>query len=75
METIYRKEGEETSFVFTDVEPEYEDVLRGLYYMPVQGGFAKTYPTSTPDLDRIYGNFERHAREMVLQAARINAVD
>jgi len=53
VETIYRKEGEETSFVFTDVEPEYEDVLLGLYYMPVQGGFAKTYPTSTPDLDRI----------------------
>ena len=53
METIYRKEGEETSFVFTDVEPEYEDVLRGLYCMPVHGGFAKTYPTSTPDLDRI----------------------
>jgi len=75
VETICRKEGEETSFVFIDVEPEYEDVLRGLFYMPVQGGFAKTFPTSTPDLDRIYGNFERHAREIVVQAARIDPVD
>ena len=75
MKTIYRKEGDETSFLFTDVEAEYEDVLRGLYYLPVQGGFAKTFPTSTPDLDRIYGNFERHAKKMVLQAARIDPVD
>ena len=75
MKTICRKEGEETSFVFIDVEPEYEDVLCGLFYTPAQGGFAKTFATSTPDLDRIYGNFERHAREMVLQAARINPVD
>ncbi len=75
MRTIYREDGGTASFIFAEVEPEYEDAVRGLYYMPVEGGFAKTYPTSTPGLDRIYDNFECHAQAIVLQAARIQPVD
>jgi hypothetical protein len=75
MKTICKIKGQNTAFIFSDVEPEYHDILRNLYYSPVEEGFAKVYPSDTPNLDRIYLNFERYAQEMVLQAARIHPVE
>lgn len=75
MKTLCKIEGKNTAFIFTDVEPEYHDVLRSLYYNPVKEGFAKIYPSNTPNLDHIFLNFERYAQEMVLQTARIHPAE
>jgi hypothetical protein len=75
MKTLRKTEGTSVLFIFTDVEPAYHDAVRNLYYTPVEYGFAKKYPADTPNLDRIYLNFERHAQEMVLQAARIRCAE
>jgi hypothetical protein len=75
MKTLCKTEGTTTSFIIADVESAYQDAVRSLYYSPVIDGFAKTYPSDTPNLDRIYLNFERYAQEMVLQTARIHLVE
>ncbi|MBA4383234.1 MAG: hypothetical protein C0410_00715 [Anaerolinea sp.] len=75
MKTICKTKGSNTAFIFLDVEPEYHDIMRNLYYNPVEEGFAKVYPSDTPNLDRIYLNFERYAKEMVFQTARIHPVE
>lgn len=75
MKTLRKTEEAKTSFIIADVETEYQDAVRSLYYSSVEGGFAKTYPSDTPNLDRIYQNFERYAQEMVLQTARIRPVE
>ena len=74
MRTIRRTEGTQTHFIMADVEPAYEEVLRGLLYPRCEDGFGRAFPTHTPNLDRIYLNFERYAEEMLLQAARIHPV-
>jgi hypothetical protein len=74
MKTTCKTEGTVTSSIFTEVEPEYQDTVRGLYYLPGEHGFAKSFPSDTPNLDGIYRNFERYAEEMVLQGARLQPV-
>jgi hypothetical protein len=74
LRTIRKTEGNITSFIIADLEPAYEDAVRELYYSLVEGGFAKRYPVDTPQLDRIYRNFEQYAEEMVLQTAQIHPV-
>jgi len=71
LKTICQTEGATTSFVLTQVDETYHDALRDLYFVPIEGGFAKRYPADTPHLDRIYQNFARHAEEMVLQTAGV----
>jgi hypothetical protein len=74
VKTIRKREGATTSFIIADLDPAYHDVVRELYYSPVEEGFAKRYPADIPHLDRIYQNFERYAEEMVLQMARVRSV-
>ena len=74
MRTIRRTEGTQTYFIIADVEPAYEQVLRDLLYPQSEDGFGRAFPTHTPNLDRIYLNFERYAEEMLLQAARVHPV-
>ncbi len=69
MKTLCRTKGNETSFILADLDARYHEAARALYYQPVEGGFAKTYPADTPHLERIYRHFERYAAEMVLQMA------
>jgi len=38
-------------------------------YIPVPEGFAKTYPSDTPNLDQIYRTFAQWAEPMILQSA------
>jgi len=74
MKTICKTERGTTSFIISDLEPVYHDAVRGLFYRPVEEGFAKSYPSDTPHLDRIYHNFEQYAEEMVLQTAEVHSV-
>jgi len=74
MKTIYKKEGETTSFIISDLEKVYHDAVCSLYYCPIEEGFAKSYPSDTPHLDRIYQNFEQYAEEMILQTAEVHSV-
>lgn len=75
MKTLRKTEGTTTSFIIADIEPAYHDAVHSLYYSPVADGFAKVYPADTPNLDRIYLNFERYAQEMVLQTARMHLAE
>lgn len=70
MKTLLRTDGIATSFVLSDVEPACHDAVRGLAYQPAAEGFARSFPSDTPGLDRIYAHFERSAAAMVRQAAR-----
>lgn len=74
MKTICKTEGETTSFIISDLDPVYYDVVCHLYYRPIEDGFAKSYPSNTPYLDRIYQNFEKYAEEMILQMAEVRSV-
>lgn len=69
MKTLWESDGNTTSFILADVEPDFEAAVRHLYYQPMERGFAKSYPADTPHLDHIFANFERYAPQMVLQAA------
>lgn len=69
MRTSWESDGNTTSFILADVEPEYEATVRHLYYQPIESGFAKSYPADRHHLDRVFTNFERYAPQMVLQAA------
>jgi hypothetical protein len=69
MRTLCERRGQETYFIMADVDPACHDAVRTLYYLPVDEGFGKAFPTDTPGLEAIYSNFERYAEEMVLQLA------
>jgi hypothetical protein len=72
--TIRRTEGSETRFIITGLEPVHEKALEGLQYPRCEDGFGRAFPSDTPNLDRIYQNFQRYAEEMVLQAADVHPV-
>lgn len=74
MKTTCKTIGDTTSFIIADLDAAYHDAARGLYYTQIEGGFAKSFPSHTPHLQRIYRNFERCAEEMILQAAGVRAV-
>lgn len=74
MKTLRKIQGSETYFIIADVEPAYHDSVRALYYMPMEEGFGKAFPSDTPDLDIIYSNFQKYAEEMVLQMASVHSV-
>ena len=74
MKTICKTERETTSFIISDLEPVYHDAVCDLYYSPIEEGFAKSYSSDTPRLDRIYQNFEQYAEEMILQMAEVHFV-
>lgn len=74
MKTLCKTEGDTVAFVITDLEPAYHDIARGLYYLPTEEGFAKSFPADTPHLERIYQRFAQYAEEMVLQTADVRPV-
>ncbi len=57
-------------FVVRTEDPAFRDVLPGLAYPASDGEFARRFPADTPDLDRIYRNFEQHIQELLEQTAR-----
>ena len=61
MRAICRTEGELTYFIITGVGPAYGQAVRDLIYSQFEDGFGKAYATDTPNLDRIYRNFEQYA--------------
>jgi predicted nucleotidyltransferase len=61
-------------FVVRTADHDFRGVLPELAY-PLSGDeFARRFAADTPDLDRIYGNFERHIVELLDQTARRRAV-
>lgn len=61
--------GKRTSFRLLDVQPEYEEAVLQLGFKHEDDGFARSFPTDTPQLDLAYANFARYAEQMVRQAA------
>ena len=74
MKTLFKTEGEKAYFIIKELEPEYHQAAIDLYYIQYEDGFAKEFPTDTPNLERVYDNFKIHAEEMVLQTARAHPV-
>lgn len=74
MKTLRKTIGNTTYFIMADLDPAYEPVARSLHYSPFEDGFAKSFPSISPNIERIYGNFERSAEEMILQAAHVNPI-
>ena len=71
MRTLCKTNGPQTSFIIADLDPAYHDAVRALAFDKTPIGFAKVYPAATPNLDRIYDNFARYAKELVLQKAGV----
>ncbi len=74
MKTICKNVGTQTLFIISDLDSAYHAAAHDLYYSSVEEGFAKTYPSDTPYLDRIYRNFQQYAEEMILQTTRVRLV-
>jgi hypothetical protein len=68
MRTQLKTIGSTTQFILADVDPKLVEAAKLLFYSPVERGFAKTFPTNTPNLEKIYRNFELHAENMLLQS-------
>jgi hypothetical protein len=69
MRTMCKSAGEETCFIIADADEKYHEIIQKLVYSPVAEGFAKRFPSNTPDIEKIYTRFAHYAEEMVLQAA------
>ena len=69
MRTRFKTEGATAAFTIEDVEPAYQDALRGLYYLPDGEGFSKHFPADTPGLDAIFRRFAQSAEALIRQAA------
>ncbi len=74
MKTQCKTKGATTYFIISGLKPEYHDAAKDLYYISSEDGFTKNFPADTPNLDRVYHNFERRAEEMILQTARVHPV-
>jgi len=74
MKTVCKTEGTTTYFIIAELNQEYHDAVKNLYYYSFEDGFAKDFPTDTPNLDHIYHNFELYAEEMILQTAKVHPV-
>ena len=65
MRTRFKTEGATAAFTIEDVEPAYQDALRGLYYLPDGEGFSKLFPADTPGLDAIFRRFAQSAEALI----------
>lgn len=74
MQTLYRRAGADTYFVVTDLDETFHAAVRKLEFEPVQGGFARRFPSNSPHLERIYENFVRYIEDVILQRAGMRPV-
>lgn len=73
MKTLCRTVEAKTEFVLAEVDP-HQDIVRGLGFAPVAGGFAKAFPSDAPRLHEVYQQFAASAEAIVLQAAGVQPV-
>jgi hypothetical protein len=66
----------QTLFVLSAVDLAYHAAVRDRAFgpSPMDGDFARGFPTDTPHLDHIYRTFEHDVEAMVAQAARAQPV-
>lgn len=69
MYTIFQKDGDFARFILAGLTDSQAAAAQSLHYRPVASGYAKTFPSSTPGLERVYANFARHAKVVLQQAA------
>ena len=74
MRTLRKTAGEQTSFIVAEADPACLQALRDLEFTETVDGFAMSFPSASPLLDRAYDNFARDAEEMILQTARLRSV-
>jgi hypothetical protein len=58
MKPICKTINGQTLFILADLEPDYHEAARSLYFVEMEDGFAKTFPANTSHLARIFQNFE-----------------
>ena len=74
MKTKCRTKGDCTYFIITDLDKKYYNIVNKLFYQRVEDGFARGFPTSTPNLEKAYQNFEKYIKEVIFQMAGIHQV-
>ena len=74
MKTLQRTAGSDVLFIVSELDPELQQVVTDLGFTPIDDGLSKAFPATSPNLDRIYRNFERYAEEMIMQRAELRPV-
>jgi hypothetical protein len=74
MRTLRMTSGDQTSFIVAEADPACFQALRDLAFTETADGFARSFPSASPLLDRAYDNFALDAEEMILQTARLRPV-
>lgn len=62
MHVLYRADGSDTLFVIAGLDEAYRDTVRRLGFEPLDGGFARRFPSDSPHLGRICANFARRLK-------------
>ncbi len=74
MRTRRRLDGNHTFFVVTDLDDAYRDAAHRLNFAPVEDGVARSFPSISPHLDRIYETFAQRADDLFAQRAGVRPV-
>lgn len=75
MKTNFVRDGEQSWFVVSDLDPSLHQAAKRLSYEPTPwGGFGRAFPSDTPRLEAIYANFAASAEPLILQKAGQMAV-
>lgn len=77
MRTALEVHDNEALFTIADLNPDYLQAARDLYFQPLadrDGVFAKNFPADTPQLEAIFANFERNIEPLLLQTAGLAPV-
>lgn len=70
MKTNFVQDGEQAWFIVTDVDPDLHQAVKHLGYEATPwGGYGRSYPVDTPDIEAIYANFAASAEALILQKA------
>lgn len=69
MKVARRRQGGEVVFLLSDIEPALADAEADLAFRPMGGGYGQVYPADHPEIDRIFGTFERNIDAMARQKA------
>ena len=58
-------------FIILDLNPDYHQGACDLGFRPTDAGLEKSFPAGSPNLERMYQNFQRFGEEMIIQKAQL----
>jgi len=70
LKTSYKTADGRALFIIVDLDPAYRPGAINLGFSPSDEGLIKSFPAESPDLERIYRNFQRYGEDMFAQRAQ-----